>query len=318
MDCVKRCKEVFETEIAELQKVACRIGDEFCEAVDLIFHAKGKVVVTGIGKTGIIGHKIASTLSSTGTSAVFMNAAEAMHGDLGVLCSHDVVIAISNSGASQEVLNILPLIKQMGCKVIVMTGSLDSELARGADVVLDCGVEHEASSDGLAPTCSTTAALVMGDALAMCLKERKEFLPEHFKFLHPGGALGRPLFTRVKECMSERVPKVQECDAFADVVATVSEFAQGMTLVFEGDCATGIITDGDIRRAVQSNSQLDSIKAKDIMTKGYKQISPDTMITDALKVMNKNKITSLVVVDDKHHSCPIKGILHIHNVFDFK
>ncbi len=318
MDFVKRSKEVFDTEIAQLVKVRDNIGNEMTELARLILSSNGKVVITGVGKSGIVGHKIASTLVSTGTNAVFMNAADALHGDLGVVCRGDVVIAISNSGSSHELLSIIVPLKKIGCPIVAMTGDLKSGLAKKADVVINCGVECEASADGLAPTCSTTAALVMGDALAMCLMESRAFKPENFALYHPGGALGKRLLTRVKDRMNKSVPQVQETSLFKDVIYEVSNRRQGMTLVYKGNVATGIITDGDIRRAVQKFDDWRTITAADIMTEGFKSISPEAMITDALELMDVNKITSLAVVESDSPEAEIVGILHIHNIFDFK
>ncbi len=318
MDFVKRSKEVFDTEIAQLVKVRDNIGNEITELARLILSSNGKVVITGVGKSGIIGHKIASTLVSTGTSAVFMNAADAIHGDLGVVCRGDVVIAISNSGSSHELLSIIVPLKKIGCPIVAMTGDLKSGLAKKSDIVINCGVECEASADGLAPTCSTTAALVMGDALAMCLMESRAFKPENFALYHPGGALGKRLLTRVKDRMNKSIPQVQENTLFKDVIYEVSNRRQGMTLVYKGKVATGIITDGDIRRAVQKFDDWRTITAADIMTEGFKRISPEAMITDALELMDVNKITSLAVVESDSPEAEIVGILHIHNIFDFK
>lgn len=318
MDFIERSKEVFDAEIGELKNVRNRIGREFADMVNLILKSKGKVVITGIGKSGIIGHKISSTLASTGTPSVFMNAAEAMHGDLGMICKDDVVVAISNSGFSQELLNILPPIKKIGCPIVAMTGDLQSELVKRADIAIDCGVVHEAGEESFVPTCSSTAALVMGDALAMCLMEHRAFKMENFAFYHPGGALGRRLLTKVSDCMNRNVPRVQENTLFKDVIYEVSKSRQGVTLVYKGDVAVGIITDGDIRRAVQKYDDLKVIVATDIMTNGFKKILPEAMITDALAMMDENKITSLVVPESDASNAPIIGVLHIHNIFDFK
>lgn len=318
MDFVKRSKEVFDAEITQLAKVRTNIGGELSKLIQLILSSNGKVVVTGVGKSGIIGHKISSTLVSTGTNSVFMNAGEALHGDLGIVCKGDIVIAISNSGSAHEILSILAPLKKIGCPIVAMTGGLKSPLAKQADIVIDCNVDYEASNDGLAPTCSTTATLVMGDALAICLMESRSFKPENFALYHPGGELGKRLLTRVKDRMNKNIPRVEESSAFKDVIYQVSNMRQGMTLVYKDGKATGIITDGDIRRAVQKYDDLKSLTAKDIMTNGFKCISPETVVTEALKLMDINKITSLVVVEDATECGEILGILHIHNIFDFK
>jgi arabinose-5-phosphate isomerase len=318
MDFVKRSQEVFQAEIDELAKVKNNIGKEMVQLVDLILKSKGKVVFTGIGKTGLIGRKISSTLTSTGTPSVFMSAAEALHGDLGIICRDDVVIAISNSGSSQEILNVIDSIKKIGSSIVAITGDSTSELAKKSDLIINVGVENEASNLKFVPMCSTTAALVLGDALAVCLLESRHFKSDDFEKFHPGGALGEKLSARVKDCMYKQVPKVQESALFKDIIYEVSNMRQGITMVYKGSVATGIITDGDIRRAVQKHDDVKSLMATDIMTVGFKRILPDTKISEALRIMNENKITSLSVVKNEKQDAEIIGILHIHNIIDFK
>jgi len=223
MNSITLSKQVFEQEIQELQRVSHRIGPEVNEAVDLILNCQGKVVVTGIGKTGIIGQKIAASLSSTGTQAVFMNATDAVHGDLGIVSPGDVVLAISNSGSSVEITNILPPLRKIGAFIIAITGNPASRLGKEADIVLNVGVASEACPLGVAPTSSTTATLVMGDALTICLMEQRGFTLEQYALYHPGGALGRRLLTRVEDLMSQDIPTVHENDLFKDVIYTVSD-----------------------------------------------------------------------------------------------
>ena len=268
MDFAKRSQEVFKQELTELEKVSRRIGNEMNDVVDLIYSCSGKVVVTGIGKTGIIGHKIASSLASTGTPSFFMNAAEAMHGDLGMISKSDVVIVLSNSGTSQEVLRIVGPIKRIGCPIVAITGNPQSTLAKESDYVLDVAVEKEACPLGLAPTSSTTAALIMGDALVVSLIERRNFKSEEFALYHPGGALGKRLLVRVRDVMHSDVPLVREDAPFKDVIYEVSNKRLGMTIVsnMEGK-PVGIITDGDIRRAIQNFNEATHLKAKEFMTK---------------------------------------------------
>ena len=318
MDFVKRSQEVFQAEIDELAKVKNNIGKEMVQLVDLILKSKGKVVFTGIGKTGLIGRKISSTLTSTGTPSVFMSAAEALHGDLGIICRDDVVIAISNSGSSQEILNVIDSIKKIGSSIVAITGDSTSELAKKSDLIINVGVENEASNLKFVPMCSTTAALVLGDALAVCLLESRHFKSDDFEKFHPGGALGEKLSARVKDRMYKQVPKVQESALFKDIIYEVSNMRQGITMVYKGSVATGIITDGDIRRAVQKHDDVKSLMATDIMTVGFKRILPDTRISEALRIMNENKITSLAVVQNEKQDAEIIGILHIHNIIDFK
>ncbi len=301
MDFAKRSQEVFKQELTELEKVSRRIGNEMNDVVDLIYSCSGKVVVTGIGKTGIIGHKIASSLASTGTPSFFMNAAEAMHGDLGMISKSDVVIVLSNSGTSQEVLRIVGPIKRIGCPIVAITGNPQSTLAKESDYVLDVAVEKEACPLGLAPTSSTTAALIMGDALVVSLIERRNFKSEEFALYHPGGALGKRLLVRVRDVMHSDVPLVREDAPFKDVIYEVSNKRLGMTIVsnMEGK-PVGIITDGDIRRAIQNFNEATHLKAKEFMTIGFKSVLESQRVEDALCLMENNKITTLAVMKDKN------------------
>ena len=231
MDYIQRSKEIFSQEICELQKLSAKIGNEINEAVELIYNCKGKLVIMGVGKTGIIGHKISSSLASTGTQSIFVNASEAMHGDLGMVSKNDIVLLISNSGSSSEIVNIIPPLKKIGCTMIAMTGNLKSVLANEVSLVLNVGVEKEACPLGLAPTTSTTATLVMGDALTICLMERRGFKAENYAVYHPGGALGRRLISRVKDEMNTEIPRVSETAVFKDIMYEVSNKRLGMTLV---------------------------------------------------------------------------------------
>lgn len=316
MDFVKRSKEIFNQEIDELQKLADKIGSEINEFVELIYASKGKLVIMGVGKTGIIGHKISSSFASTGTPSVFVNAAEAMHGDLGMVSKNDIVLLISNSGSSSEILNVVAPLKKIGCKLVAMTGNIHSALAREVSLVLNVGVTKEACPLGLAPTTSTTATLLMGDALMVCLMERRGFKAENYALYHPGGALGRQLLSRVKDEMFTDVPKVYESTLFKDIIYEVSNKRLGMTMVYDAkENATGIITDGDIRRAIQKFDELKNLTAADFMTHGFKRIAQNEQLTEALEMMDLNKITTLTVVDD---SDQVVGILSIHNIIDFR
>lgn len=318
MDFVNRGKEIFSLEIAELAKVAEKIGPELNEAVELIYNCNGKLVIMGIGKTGIIGHKIASSLASTGTQTIFINAAEAMHGDLGMIGREDIVMLISNSGSSAEVVNLLVPLKRLGCYLMAMTGNTQSPLAKGVSLVLNIAVEKEACPLGLAPTTSTTATLVMGDVLTVCLMERRNFKAENFALYHPGGALGRQLLSQVKDQMTTEIPKVYEQTPFKDVIYEVSNKRLGMTLVYNGSHqAVGVITDGDIRRAIQKYDNLKSLTAGDFMTKGFKRIAQDHMQTEALQMMDTNDITTLAVMESDE-SDKVVGILSIHHIIDFQ
>lgn len=316
MDFIERSKEIFRQEIGELQKLADKIGPEINEAVEQIYASKGKLVIMGVGKTGIIGHKISSSLASTGTPSIFINAAEAMHGDLGMVSRNDIVLLISNSGSSSEIMNVLAPLKKIGCQLIAMTGNTHSALAKEVGLVLNTGVSKEACPLDLAPTTSTTATLVMGDALTICLMERRGFKAENYALYHPGGALGRRLISRVKDEMFTDIPKVNESTLFKDVIYEVSNKRLGMTMVYNSDNqAVGIITDGDIRRAIQKFDELKNLTAGDFMTHGFKRIYQDELLTEALELMDLNKITTLSVVDENDI---VIGILSIHNIIDFR
>lgn len=315
MDATTRAKEIFEQEISELQKLAGKIGDEVNQAVELIYSGKGKLVIMGIGKTGIIGHKIASSMASTGTPTIFVNAAEAMHGDLGMVDKKDIVLLISNSGSSSEILNIVAPLKKIGCRLIAMTGNKNSALAREVELIINIGVEKEACPLGLAPTTSTTATLVMGDALTICLMEHRNFKAENYALYHPGGALGRQLLSRVKDEMTTDIPKVMENTLFKDVIFEVSNKRLGTTLVYNlENKAIGIITDGDIRRAIQKFDDIKHLKAVDFMTNGFKKIDKNEMLSEALEMMDENNITTLAVTDNEE----VVGIISIHHIIDFR
>jgi len=316
MDFKERSKEIFKLEIAELQKLADKIGPEMNEVVELIYASKGKLVIMGVGKTGIIGHKIASSLASTGTPSIFVNAAEAMHGDLGMVSKNDIVLLISNSGTSSEIVNVVAPLKKIGCSLIAMTGNPKSALANEVSLVLNVSVSKEACPLGLAPTTSTTATLVMGDALTICLMERRGFKAENYALYHPGGALGRRLISQVKDEMFTDIPKVYETTIFKDIIYEVSNKRLGMTMVFDkNEQAIGIITDGDIRRAIQRFDEIKPLTASDFMTHGFKKIAQDELLTEALEIMDVNKITTLTVVDNTEK---VVGILSIHNIIDFR
>lgn len=318
MDFLKRSKEVFQLEIEELTKLSEKLGNEINEGVELIYNCKGKLVIMGIGKTGIIGRKITSSLASTGTPTIFVNAAEAMHGDLGMVAKEDIVLLISNSGSSSEILNLLAPLKKIGCYLMAMTGNLKSPLAKEVSFNLYSGIEREACPIGLAPTTSTTAALVLGDALTICLMERRQFEAKNFALYHPGGALGRQLLSRVKDEMTTEIPKVYEDTLFKDVIYEVSNKRLGMTMVYNPtEKPVGIITDGDIRRAIQRFDEIKQLKASDFMTVGFKKIAQDELLTDALEILDINNITTLAVTENEN-SEQLVGILSIHDIINFK
>jgi arabinose-5-phosphate isomerase len=316
MDFSLCAQQVFTLEIEELQKVKNHIGSEMNDVVELIYSCKGKVVVTGIGKTGIIGKKISSSLASTGTPSIFMNAAEAVHGDLGMISRGDVVIAISNSGSSQEVVNIIAPIKSMGCPVVAITGNKKSPLGKEADHILTVNIEREACPMGLAPTTSTSATLLMGDALVVCLIERRGFKAENYALYHPGGALGRRLLSKVKNYMRTGIPKVEESSTMQDIIYEVSSKRLGMTMVYDAaGAAAGIITDGDIRRAMCKHAdKVMGIRAADFMTRGFKRIDHEAMVNDALEMMDLHKIMNLAVTSKGE----VIGIIAMHDIMEFR
>ncbi len=315
---IERAREVFRSEQEEIGYVLNHLDDTFCQVVDLILHSNGKVVISGIGKTGLIGRKIAASLASTGTQAIFLNAAEAQHGDLGMVSRGDIVVLISNSGESEEIVRMPAPLKRLGCTLVAMTGMPQSTLAQQCDYVLNVGVRKEACKIGLAPTTSTTATLVMGDALTVCLMEARNFQPENFALYHPGGALGRRMLTHVSEVMGTVIPAVDEGTSLRDVLVEVSSKKLGMTLVKDvAGNFVGIITDGDIRRIVQRVENFQQLKAGDFMTPGFKRIDKTKMVNDALDLMNRHKITTLAVTDSEEENAPIVGILHIHDIYGF-
>lgn len=307
-------KEVLEIEANSILRLKNNIGDEFDKAIDILYNCKGRVIVTGMGKSGLIGKKIAATMSSTGTPAYFLHPAESTHGDSGVITREDVIIAISNSGETQELLNLLPLIKRFGCPMIGMTGNLTSTLAKTSDVVLDISVEKEACPLGKAPTASTTATLAMGDTLAVCLMEKKGFTKEDFLMFHPSGKLGKGLTYKVKDLMitGDRIPLVKETDSFTKVINTISEYKLGMTIILNSDNKIiGVLTDGDIRRTVIKYHDTSNILVKDVMTINPKRIDSEAYAASALHLMEKYSITALAVVDANDK--PI-GVIHIHDL----
>ncbi len=309
----QRAKEVFESEIAELTKLSQSISPVFDEVIDLIYNCKGRLVVSGIGKTGIIGRKIASSLASTGTPSYFVNAAEAVHGDLGFISREDIVLLVSNSGETSEILHLIDPLRQLGCTLIAMTGDISSKLAKGCDYVLSTHVDKEACPLGLAPTTSTTAALMMGDAMMVCLMEKRHFKAENFAVYHPGGALGRKLLGRVKNYMSTDIPKVQKDATLRTLVREMSAKHLGMTLVYKDEEPVGIITDGDLRRALEKYDDL-HITAENLMTPSFKYIGQDALLSEALAVMDKYNITTLPVENELKR---IIGIISIHHIIDF-
>ena len=308
-------KDVLKIEADSILKLIDRIGDNFDKAIELLYSCKGRVIITGMGKSGLIGKKIAATLSSTGTPSYFLHPAESTHGDSGIITREDVIIAISNSGETQELLNLLPLIKRFGVPMIGMTGNMNSTLAKASDVVLDIAVEREACPLNKAPTASTTATLAMGDALAVCLLEKRGFSEEDFLIFHPSGALGKGFLYHVKDLMlsdPEKLPLVHENDTFTSVIETISKFKLGMAMIVNGSGKlAGVLTDGDIRRTLIKYPDTVSLLIKDVMTVNPKRISGDEYAASALHLMEKYSITALAVVDSS--DMPI-GVIHIHDI----
>lgn len=312
----KRAKEIFDEEIRELEKLKNSIDASFDQVIDALYHCQGKVVMMGIGKTGIIAHKMAASFASTGTPSIFVNAAEAVHGDLGMINAKDIAILVSNSGSTNEILNIIDPLHRLGCKIVAMTGNMDSPLAKRADYALSIHVDEEACPLGIAPTTSTTATLLMGDALMVCLMEMRRFKAEDFALYHPGGALGRKLLGRVKNVMTADLPRVQTTTIFRDIVREITDKHLGMTMVYDEMHCVGIITDGDVRRAILKYNGVD-ITAADIMTPSYKHIAKDALLSDALAIMDKHNITTLAVTETAE-TTDIIGIISIHHIIDFK
>ena len=311
---IEKAQEVLEIEANSILRLKDTIGEDFEKAIKILYNCKGRVIVTGMGKSGLIGKKIAATMSSTGTPAYFLHPAESTHGDSGVITREDVVIAISNSGETQELMNLLPLIKRFGCPMIGMTGNLNSTLAKTSDAVLDISVEKEACPLGKAPTASTTATLAMGDTLAVCLMEEKGFTKEDFLMFHPSGKLGKGLTYKVKDLMitDDKMPIVEENEKFTNVINTISNFKLGMAMVVNSTKKlVGVLTDGDIRRTVIKYPNVSELDIKSVMTVAPKNITEDAYAASALNLMEKYSITALAVVDEQN--IPV-GVIHVHDL----
>lgn len=304
-------EETITTESLAIANLINFLNTDFEKAVKFILNSKGRVVVTGIGKSANIATKIVATLNSTGTPAIFMHAADAIHGDLGIVQKDDIVICISKSGNTPEVKVLVPLIKNSENKIIALTGNMDSYLAKNADFILNAYVEHEACPNNLAPTTSTTAQLVLGDALAICLLEMREFTSKDFAKYHPGGTLGKRLYLRVNDLLeNNEAPQVVPSSSVKDVIIEISEKRLGTTAVVENEIVIGIITDGDIRRMLKNNQNIEELTAKDIMSKHPKTIDVNAMAIDALDVMETHHITQILVVDNQKYA----GVVHLHDL----
>ena len=307
-------KSVLDIEANSILKLKERINGNLTQAVETIIKSKGRVIVTGMGKSGHIAKKIAATLSSTGTPAYFLHPAESTHGDSGIITRQDVVIALSNSGETTELLNLLPLIKRFEVPLIALVGKTNSTLANRADIIFDVSVEKEACPLGKAPTASTTAALAMGDAIAICLLKERGFSAEDFLMFHPSGSLGKGVLYTVGDLMikNEELPIADENSKFLDVVRLISEKKLGCAVLTDSEGKmTGVITDGDIRRILMKHLAVDDLITKDVMTHNPKTVSEGALAVKALALMEKHSITSIAVCDDDKK--PI-GIIHIHNL----
>lgn len=304
-------KQTISIESKAIANLLNFLDKDFENAVEFILKSKGRVVVTGIGKSANIANKIVATLNSTGTPAIFMHAADAIHGDLGIIQQDDVVICISKSGNTPEIKVLLPLIKNSQNKIIAITGAKDSYLGQQADFILNSYVEEEACPNNLAPTTSTTAQLVLGDALAVCLLEMREFTSEDFAKYHPGGSLGKRLYLRVDSLVDQNLcPAVGPNDSIEDVIIEISEKRLGTTAVTENDLVLGVITDGDIRRMLKNNTRIDGLKARDIMSADPKTISSEALAVEALEIMETYQITQLLVVNNSRYM----GVVHLHDL----
>jgi arabinose-5-phosphate isomerase len=308
---LETARATIETEYNSIRHLKEQINEDFAYAVDALFHMKGRAVVTGIGKSANIAQKVVATLNSTGTPSIFMHAADAIHGDLGIIRKEDVVIALSKSGETPEIKVLVPLLKGRCEQLIAIVGNKESYLAKQADYVLDVTVEKEACPNNLAPTSSTTAQLVMGDALAISLLELRGFTPADFAKFHPGGALGKRMFLRVYDlAVNNQVPQVDAAEQISDVIIEISSKRLGATAVLEDGKLIGIITDGDLRRMIQSYPDYQKLTAREVMTHNPRTIDKDELVVDALHLMREKNITQLPVLDQGKYI----GVIHLHDI----
>lgn len=315
---IATARRVLAIESAAVAALSARVDESFARAVEIILASNGRVIVSGVGKSGHIARKIAATLASTGTSAYFVHPGEAAHGDLGMIQPDDVFIGLSNSGASDELLVIVPAVKRMGARMIAMTGQPGSPLANHADVHLDVGVAEEACPLNLAPTASTTAALAMGDALAVALLEARGFGPDDFARSHPGGSLGRRLLTHVRDIMrtGEAIPRVAEDASFSDALLEMSRKGLGMTSICaDDDRVVGIFTDGDLRRLLERVTSFEGLKIAEVMHRHPRAIAPEALAVEAAEMMDRHRITQVLVVDTEQH---LVGALNAHDLMKAK
>lgn len=304
--------QTIKTEAEAIAKLASMVDDDFEKSVSVIYNGKGRVIVTGIGKSAIIASKIVATLNSTGTPAIFMHAADAIHGDLGIIQPDDVIVCLSKSGSTPEIKVLIPLIRNLGNKIIAIVSSTNSYLAQKSDYVLKATVDREACPNNLAPTSSTTAQLVIGDALAVCLLHLRGFTPDDFAKVHPGGSLGKKLYMRVSDIFTEvNAPKVTLEDKIRTIILEMTSKRLGATAVLNPDnSVAGIITDGDLRRMLQKNDPVDLLTAKDIMSANPKSIDKDELAINAFNKLEVHKITQLIVTENGKYA----GMIHLHDI----
>ena len=305
-------KNAISVEISELISLKERIDERFEKAVDTIYQSTGKLIIVGVGKSAHVANKIVATLNSTGTPSQFLHAAEAIHGDLGVIQKNDVVLCISNSGNSPEIVYLLPFLKDYSSALIGMTGNLKSKLAEASDIVLDSSVKVEACPNKLAPTSSTTVQMAIGDALAICLMELRNFKEQDFAKFHPGGSIGKNLTAKVEQFISSQKPLVEENSTIKDVIFSISSSKHGITVVMDGHEISGVITDGDLRRMLLKTDNIGGILAKDIMSKNPKTVEKDALAKEALTVLKQNNIGQLIVTENGNYF----GIIDLHKLLD--
>ena len=311
---IEKGKEVIRIEAESVANLIDRIGKDFAEAVEIIYKSKGRVILTGMGKSGLIARKIVATMNSTGTAAIYLHPTDALHGDLGMVRKEDVVIIISKSGTTDELARLFPMFKRLGVKIIAMSGNKDSDLAVESDIFLDISVKEEACPHDLAPTSSTTATLVMGDALSVALLEKRNFTLDDFAFLHPGGSLGKRLSLKIKEIMisGDGVPIVKENAEFKDVIFEMTSKRLGTTSVVDAEGKLkGIITDGDLRRLLERTMDINGLTAKDVMSKNPKVLQAEYLASFALQQMENYNITTLIIIDEENNPT---GIVHLHDL----
>jgi arabinose-5-phosphate isomerase len=309
---IERAKQVLQEEADAIIRMKDLINEDFEKSLDVILNAKGRIIVTGIGKSAIIGQKIVATFNSTGTPAIFMHAAEAIHGDLGIIQPDDVVLCLSKSGNTPEISVLMPFFKMSGNKIIAIVGDTNSFLGKEADFVLDCSIEKEACPNNLAPTCSSTAQLVIGDALASCLIELRGFTSQDFAKYHPGGMLGKRLYTKVKDLYRFNEKPIVHLDSLMpDVILEISGKRLGITAVVDQNRVVGCITDGDLRRMLEKHTDYSKLKAEAVMSVNPKTLTEDVLAVEALELMKKKNITSIFVVDENGFYL---GVLHLHDI----